>query len=245
MKKAIERCHEDIENDLSQITKLSQILSAVSFESHDLAENGEDLKDNNFTKVFPRIQSLGLEGHAMITTSKIDKLRQLWKNREKFIGLVVQTAVNNSWQGVNIDFEPENGDPPTPADAKEFATFLDLLSEALHTRGISLSVDIASWTVFWNFELLAATRIDRIITMDTYCGNFTLFEARVINAVKIFGTRRLGIGLMTVNPTTRKPFTFEEMQARFRVIKKNDVQEIDIWDCPIPDLWVPLIEQWI
>lgn len=242
----LDRCHEDVAADLAQIDKISPLLSAVSFESHDLDFNGE-LKDNHFSKVFPRLSALGLEGHAMVTTAKIEKLRQLWipENRAKFIGLVVKAAVNNSWDGVNIDFEPEGGDPPTASDAKEFASFLDALAVQLHGHKIHLSVDIASWSAFWDAGLLAATRLDAIITMDTYCGNFTLFEARVERSVKQFGVDRLGVGLMTINPTTRKPFSLEEMQARFRVIKKNGIKEIDIWDCPIPDLWLPLIEEWI
>jgi hypothetical protein len=240
----LERCHEDIPKDLVQIEQLAATLTAVSFESHDLDLDGV-LKDNKFTKVYPRLRAAGLEGHAMITTANITKLRQLWGLKDKFIQQVVAAATNESWTGVNIDFEPERGDPPTAADAKQFADFLDKLAAALHPHGIVLSVDIASWSAFWDNALLAATRVDKILTMDTYCGDFALFETRVAKAVKQFGVDRLGIGMETVNPTTGKPFSLEELQKRFAVLKQHNVKELDIWMTPIPDLWIPLLKDWI
>ena len=163
----LERCGEAIPADLAQIDKNKALLSAVSFESHNLEANGE-LNDNHFTRVFPHIVGDGLEGHAMVTTASIDKLRQLWipANRVKFISDVASVALNNSWHGVNVDFEPEGGAPPTTSDAREFASFLDALALALHEHKISLSVDIASWSAFWDPALLVATKLDRgIVTV--------------------------------------------------------------------------------
>jgi len=253
------------------------VLDAVSFEAYDLDYNGE-LKDNNFTRVGGTIMALGLRGIPMITTANIVKLRQLWPSTAGFIDAAVRMVVANGYHGINIDFEPENGDPPTADDAKHFAQFIDDLAIRLHAASpaLELTVDIASWSAFWDFKLLAATHVDRLLTMDTYCGNTTLFATRLEKAVNTIGVNKLGIGLETVNPNTGKPFTLEEMQARFALIKKYNIAEIDvclfpplfvffcvpfcstlsqcsaaintvsqIWQEPIPALWVPLLKEWI
>lgn len=244
----------------------------MSFEVYDL-DFGAALRDNNFTRVGPRIAALGLRGVPMLTTANIAKLRELWQSPAALADAATAAVVAGGFSGLNVDFEPENGDPPTAADARSFAAFVDMLAKRLHAADprLELTVDIASWSAFWDFGLLAETAVDRLLTMDTYCGNTTLFEQRLVKAVSAIGIAKLGIGLETVNPNTGKPFTLDEMQARFALIRKFGIQEIDvrafpffsfpsfssscdipkltlctqIWEAPIPELWVPLIQDWV
>lgn len=242
----LERCHENITSDLAQLHKIKDLLTAVSFEAYDL-DFGSVLKDNNFTRVFDEIREMGLEGIAMITTANMDKIRELWQNTTYFIDQAVAEISRKGYDGYNIDFEPSSGPTPTEEDAKLFAAFVDEFAKRLHAvgRGFKLSVDVASWSPLLDYELLTATEVDTVMTMDTYCGNDDLFLTRVDAAVEKIGLEKLGIGLEIVNPNTGQPFTEEQMQLRFDKIKSADVKEIDIWECPIPELWLPYIEDFI
>ena len=242
----LERCHENITNDLIQLHRIKDILSAVSFEAYDL-DFGSVLKNNGFTPVFDEIRGMGLEGIAMITTANMDKVRDLWKNTTYFIDQAAVEIMRKGYDGYNIDFEPSSGPTPTAEDAKLFAKFVDDFAKRLHSlgRGFKLSVDVATWSPLLDYDLLAATEVDTIMTMDTYCGNDDLFLTRVDNAVEKIGLEKLGIGLEIVNPNTGKPFTKEQMQLRFDKIKAVNDKEIDIWECPIPELWLPFLEDFV
>lgn len=242
----LERCKENITNDLAQLHRIKGILSAVSFEAYDL-DFGAVLKDNGFTRVFSEIRGMGLEGIAMITTANMNKVRELWTNTSYFIDQAVAEIVRQDYDGYNIDFEPSSGPTPTEEDAKLFAKFVDDFAKRLHSigRGYKLSVDVAMWSPLLDYDLLAATEVDTVMTMDTYCGDDSLFLTRVDNAVEKIGLKKLGIGLEIVNPNTGKPFTEEQMKLRFDKIKASDVGEIDIWECPIPELWLPYLEDFV
>lgn len=242
----LERCHENITRDLAQLHQIKDLLTAVSFEAYDL-DFGAVLKDNKFSRVFDEIHGMGLEGIAMITTANMDKIRELWQNTTYFIDQALVEIMRKGYDGYNIDFEPSSGPTPTPEDAKLFAMFVDEFAKRLHAlgRGFKLSVDVAGWSPLLDYDLLAATEVDKVMTMDTYCGNDDLFLQRVDNAVEKIGLGKLGIGLETGNPNTGKPFTKEQMQLRFNKIKAVDTKEIDIWECPIPELWLPLIKDFI
>ena len=69
--------------------------------------------------------------------------------------------------GYNLpDFEPcQYVSNCTDADAAAYAGFLDTFAAALHKHGMELTIDVATWTPFWNYTRLAATRVDRIILM--------------------------------------------------------------------------------
>jgi len=54
---------------------------------------------------------------------------------------------------------------------------------------------------------------------------------------------QLGIGLETVNTVNNQPYTDGELQQRFVLIMGKNVQEVDIWDMPIPDNWWPFLDR--
>ena len=63
-------------------------------------------------------------------------------------------------------------------DAAAYVSFLSVFATELHGAGFRVSVDVASWSPFWDFDAIAAkTAVDTLITMDTYTSNFTRFQA--------------------------------------------------------------------
>lgn len=99
------------------------------------------------------------------------------------------------YSGYNLDFEPcqEVVAPPftppsvancqhsphvcfqvrdcTTEDATAYAAFLNHAAASLHSAPggpYTLSVDVASWSVFWDWDAIAATDIDRVMVMVTH-----------------------------------------------------------------------------
>jgi hypothetical protein len=49
------------------------------------------------------------------------------------------------------------------------------MGQHLHTNGLKLTVDVASWNHIWNWTLIAESQADRVITMTTYTGTSKFF----------------------------------------------------------------------
>ena len=205
-----------------------------------MKENAKFL-NNHFSDVQETIERDRLETWPMITTANLGYLRELFENMDGFISDAVSEAVSKGFTGYNIDFEPT--DKATRQDAENYAVFLDRFADALHQHDVLLSVDIASWNEFWDFQRIANTSVDRVITMDTYAGGFETFKMRLEKAVSLIGVDKLGVGIMRVNPNTRQPLTDKELTDRFELMKKHGIQELDIWDMPIPQNYVPFLKQ--
>ena len=63
-------------------------------------------------------------------------------------------------------------------DAVLYVSFLASFSKTLHAAGFTVSVDVASWSPFWDFGAIAAkTDVDTLLTMDTYTTDFNDFKA--------------------------------------------------------------------
>jgi len=183
---------------------------------------------------------MGLLAFPMITTVNLTWLRELFTNPNPFIQAAVQRAKQQNHDGFNIDFEPT--DAGTEDDATAFANFLTQFADALHLHGKSLGVCVASWNTFWNFTALTQSTVDKVITMDTYAGDFNDFASALQFAYSHVGNQKLGVGLITSNPNNNQPFSVKELKERFVLIESYGVNEIDIWDTPIPDTFWPLLQ---
>lgn len=237
----LERCGENVDADLGQLLAIgSETVGAVSIEAYDLVY-GAHIKDCGYARVGPKLRDAGFEVYPMITTANIAKLRDLWLAPDQFIDEALAVAAANDWiTGFNVDFEPEGGDPPTQDDAQRYVAFLDAFARRLHAKGFRLTVDIANWSVFWNNTALARTAVDRFMMMDTYVGNITRFESLVSSRVASFGVDHLGVGLETL-----PSYTPDDIRARFDIIRRYGVYNVDIWMTPIPETWVPIIRDFV
>ncbi|KAL0226743.1 hypothetical protein P9112_014067 [Eukaryota sp. TZLM1-RC] len=240
----LERTKEPIEDDLNQISMLRNILTDVSFEKYDLDWDA-NLKNNGFSDVNPIIQRFGLGAHPMITTVNIPKLTELFSSTsqmDKFIDQFITVALRNNYTGANIDFEPSGKEAFPLADG--LATFLDRFAKALHKYDMVLSVDVAAWTQFFNYEKIANSAVDYVCDMSTYAGNFNTFLKALDRTVNAFGPKAC-VGLMTINPNDGKHYTDEELKMRFDAIKERNVDFISIWQMPIPGNWVNFLADFV
>jgi len=141
--------------------------------------------------------------------------------------------MKGSYTGINVDFEPEHG--VTTQDGVYFAQFLDTFATSLHQQNMILSVDVANWNpAFWNFSLISSTAIDYVMTMETYDGNWTLWQESFEYAVNTIPPSKLGIGLESTKPDG-KPWTEKDLQERFQWISQYNITQLDIWDLVIGD----------
>jgi hypothetical protein len=136
-----------------------------------------------------------------------------------------------------------------------YAIFLTTFAKALHQVDKKLTVDVASWNPIWNWTLISNSSVDGIFLMDTYTGNagampqsvsfgthsfagsFDTFAQRLDKALNQIDINKLGIGLESINPNTNQPFSDQELEERFQLLQEFGVQQIDIWDAPVPDNW--------
>jgi len=238
-------CGENPYGDLEQIYQYSPanggFLTSVAFQFYDLGPNSTinwyqpgDYYDNNITV---NLSNWNLGSYPLIQTGNIEYLRQLFANPQPVISQAVQLAQQNGWSGWNIDFEPGSG---TNQDGLDFAQFLVTFADALHSNGMKLSVDVASWNPqFWQFSAIASSSVDYVITMDTYA-NYDYQWTQAFNyAISQVPLNKLGIGLISNNSND----TYE-MNQYLQAISSANIQQVDVWMLPFgTPLW-DAIQQW-
>lgn len=126
----------------------------------------------------------------------------------------------------------------TSQDAADYAAFINLFANAMHEAGKKLTMAAATWNPIWNLPLLGQTNIDKIMTMSTYTSNFTTFQKKLSEATSAVPLSKLGIGLQD---DTNTPISDSEVKLRLSMIQAAGVQEIDIWQAPIPASWMPFL----
>jgi len=76
--------------------------------------------------------------------------------------------------------------------------------------------------------------------MSTYTSNFTTFTAKLQQATSQIPLNKLGIGL---EDDTQVQMSETELNTRVQMILDAGVQEIDIWQAPIPKKWMPALRK--
>ena len=76
---------------------------------------------------------------------------------------------------------------------------------------------------------------------DTYAGAGEEWDERLNKAIDGVGISKLGVGMETIDPNTGNPLSEELLTWRFSETLRIGANEIDIWDTPIPDDWIPLL----
>ena len=236
-----------ISADLKEISDHRNALSAVSFEKYTLGPNST-LVDNKLTVVSPQIISYGLEAWPLLSSFPhppefIDWMRTVFKYPTPFIESCISEAKKYNYTGYNLDWEPT--DDVTADDGTAYAAFIDTFGQALHSHGLKLTADIATWSPIWNYPAIAATSVDMGISMGTYTSNDTSFSSQLSKLVTNFGPLRSGVGMETVNASTVTRMPMDEVVWRFQQIKASGAVEIDLWRMPVPPLWWPLLEEFI
>lgn len=71
--------------------------------------------------------------------------------------------------------------------------------------------------------------------------NPTTWDAKLAQALQLVPLSKLWIGLETlqINGTA---YPVAELERRFAALKTAGVTRIGLWDSPVPDEWMPLLE---
>jgi len=227
--------NEQIVDQLLQIKNYSNYLSGVSYEAYEL-RSGSTFYNLQQTNIQPNITSYGLETWPMIISDDIVELRELFANPTPFTTAAINTAKQLKFTGYNIDFEPAAN--ATAEDAVNYAKFITNFANELHAIGFKLTADVATWSYFWDLPLLSNTTIDKLMYMETYVTNTTLWEIEFQKGITQIVNSKLGVGL-----ECNLYVSTEDIEIRFQYINQANINEIDIWETPIPQSWWPFIEK--
>jgi hypothetical protein len=143
-------------------------------------------------------------------------MRYVFQNPDPFYSLASHEVANHKYSGLHIDWEPVHG--VTNNDAGDYARFLCNFASTLKSsvnKQAMLTVAIALWSPLWDWNALATTKVDRFNVMSTYTGNFTAFTNFLNLAQKTFPAQKFGIGLETINPNTKQPYSKQEVMFHF------------------------------
>jgi hypothetical protein len=223
--------------ELAQINKDRETIVAVAYEEFNLGPSCTLVK-NDFTAVGQMLTSWGIETYPMISSFPyppdfLDWMRACFESPDTFLKHAVKVAVEEGFTGYNVDWEPTGS--ATAADATAYAKFMDKFAKAMHAAGKKLTMAVATWNPIWNLQLLGQTDVDKIMTMSTYTSNFTTFHTKLNQAASLVPIHKLGIGLQD---DTNPRISDLEAKLRVQMIQDLGIQEIDIWQAPIPDGWM-------
>lgn len=130
---------------------------------------------------------------------------------------------------------PPVGPVPTPADGVAYVDFLNFFADSMHQRGVLVSVDIATWSAFWNYSAIGQTRVDYVCDMESYTPSFPAFQKQVAFAQAVLPPAKYVVGLENHN------FNETEVRDRFEVLKSAGLRQVAIWSTPMPDRWIPYL----
>eukprot|EP01116_Phalansterium_solitarium_P024147 TRINITY_DN8757_c0_g1_i1.p1 TRINITY_DN8757_c0_g1~~TRINITY_DN8757_c0_g1_i1.p1 ORF type:complete len:278 (+),score=106.48 TRINITY_DN8757_c0_g1_i1:657-1490(+) len=243
----LERCPSfNVTLDLAQLSAHRADVTLVSPENWQVGPNGEfewaTASGVPVSDVRQAVQALGYPYWPMLTAGSIAPLRALFANPAPFMKAAVATAKQLNYIGYHIDFEPDSG--ADAADAVAYAAFLDTFAGVLHEHGLVLGADVATWSPFWNFTLLAGTSTDKIYTMETYTTNMQRFEAQVQFTVQALGVQQAGIA---IDSDIGSGFNTSMLDFMLQVLEENNVTSIGLWHDSnrIGDQWWPFFASFL
>ena len=164
-------------------------------------------------KVYPCVAGLKLDTMRLLFD------RKNYRIGDAFIDVLVKDAVEHNYDGINVDFEAygnltDPSYPPLLQDGIDFVAFLSRFAAACHQNGVALSVDTDTpagecesraqgtayrnhgqpcpwYTRLYNWDSLAVSSIDRVISMST-CGlRFSLLHLSPALPIHSTDTQRL------------------------------------------------------
>jgi hypothetical protein len=154
----------------------------------------------------------------------IEWMREVFQNPGPFIDQCISEAALYGYFGYNLDWEP-TGDDITSQDGTDYAAFIETFAQALHAAGLKLSVDVATWTPIWDYDAIAQTSADTMISMGTYTSTDTSFTSQLDLIMESFGDRA-GVGLEMVNATTSERIPLDEVIWRFEQLEAAGAKEV-------------------
>ena len=274
----LEDCGATAAQIAAQLAQLATpgVFTAAAFEDYDLGADGTVNKTGARSRVSGAVKAMGLGSHAMIVSWDLDPIRLVFANPQRFIDSVISKILDvegSNVTAINLDWEPHGSAPPlgpvpTPADGAAYAAFLDVFAKAMHARGVQVSVDIATWTDFWDYRAIGATAVDcgcRVLPAHCAFAREFLFptpphaphrlplaragvcDMETYSASLSAFTKQVAFAAPLV-PASKyvvgletHPFNVSELASRFSYLKSMQINKVAIWDTPMPDAWMPYL----
>ncbi|KAJ5080304.1 chitinase domain-containing protein 1 family member [Anaeramoeba ignava] len=243
----LERCDENIQQDLQQLKEKIKYFKAVSIEQFDVSSDGDIIRGANLTNIIPNLKEIGVEKiYPMISTfndstkkHSIENIGKVFANPERFITHAISFANEMGFNGFSIDFEPYSNEA-TDKDGNDYANFITLFANELHKNSLELLVNCAHWSKLWNLTAISLSSADLIIDMSTYTTNTQTWATIFQEDVQLFSLSKLSIGLEC---DTVPPLSDQDLKYRFTLLKNYDIIAIAIWQMPMPENWFQYFDE--
>jgi len=247
----LERCNStsaEIHATIAQVGATSAMLGGVATERYNLGEGGRLVVGSDLTDSLPLLRAAGWPSGAPIIAMVSSYpyppqfatwMREVFADPQPFVEQLVSEASQHGIAGFNIDWEPLSS-TVQPGDAAAYAKFLGALGRALAPHGLSVTVDVATWSPLWSFPDLNATAlpfIDGIMSMSTYTDSQGSWDHHLAEAIDAFGASgKLIVGLETtrINGTA---YPEAQLRQRFDALKEAGMRRVGLWRAPVPSEW--------
>jgi LysM repeat protein len=222
-------------SDLAAIAIHPKALTTVSPNTYQLNNDGTFGLQTALAEVCPQVHSLGLQCVPLIQSSQstsagINALLTSSTLETNFINNAVNVAINSNLDGYNVDFEPS---PDIGNVSVQFGVFLSNFASAMHAHGKTLSVDVASWNGagepagiaadLWNFKIEAQSKVDLILTMETYDTNVANFQGTIQTILKDVPAQKLAVGLLTESQNDAN------LNQEFGLVASYEIPAVMVW----------------
>jgi hypothetical protein len=105
----------------------------------------------------------------LIDTSNATEMHLVYANSTAVVADAVAIAEHYGFQGWFIDYEDEYPADSDPRKSEKLAAFLTELGDALHAKGMELTICVASWSgLLADYGTLANSSVDELQLMSTY-----------------------------------------------------------------------------
>jgi spore germination protein YaaH len=217
---------ENYDSGLSTIQQNPGAITVVSPNIYYLFDNGTFGIQYTQAEVCPQVHALHLKCVPVIQNDQenpagINTLLSSSALQSKFIQCAVSAAVSSKLNGYNVDFEPSSGILNL---APQYGTFLTNFANAMHAKGKTLSVDVASWDggALWNLTIEAQSSVNLVLTMTTYDSSYSTFEQGLNAMLASVPIQKIAIGLITVSDDST-------LSQRIQAIESTDVHCVMVW----------------
>eukprot|EP00164_Ancoracysta_twista_P000911 GFYU01001198.1.p1 GENE.GFYU01001198.1~~GFYU01001198.1.p1 ORF type:complete len:423 (+),score=114.34 GFYU01001198.1:93-1361(+) len=224
-----------------------------------IGEDGELMVNQEQEDAMMDFVHLGFEtqvliGQHALTDDTWRPIYKIIKNPAKFIATTVRHAVQKKFSGYNLDWEApiDDNHRVNIDDMVMFVNFLNMWADALHAAGKTLSIDMAwGYSLVSHRSILAQTRVDKIMTEDTYVGTIpdwsaaidTMFTSYVAYNQMDIPQDKLSFGIVT-RPLSG--YSIDHVKWQFDFLQEAGAQEICIWTgVGMPDGYMDLVVNWI
>lgn len=250
----LERCgasEAEVKAQIEQVAANRALFGTVSIEHFDIGNRSSLVRAANMTDAGPALVGAGVAVLPMVSSYPyaawiIDAMRAVFADPGPFIAQCVEEAARAGYAGFNIDWEPQNGEPPSASDAAAYARFLDQFAHAMHTHGLLATVDVATWSPVWNISAIAGTAVDGVVLMSTYTDSDPTWYRVLNETLAAFGDGkgvqdRLWVGLETLrHDGTAYPLS--QVSDRLQHLRAIGIKNVALWKGPVPESWFPLLQ---